>query len=209
MPAHFSCRSIAFVACVGKKRAGIAPARSLYTSAWFVKARSYAEQHADAWYILSARHGLITPDQPLEPYEQTLNTMPHHKRQRWATQVWRAIVVVADVGDRLVFLAGLRYRELVVPVLVGLGYTVEVPMLGLGIGRQLAWLEQQSREGGNTGTPGWSNDDSNRHLGRPPDGVGEVVDYDPDLARPYYVQLDRVGVDASADNLHRRRDTAG
>lgn len=144
-----SNRTVAFVACVGKKGVTAAPARSLYTSAWFVKARSYAEQHADAWYILSARHGLVTPDQPLEPYEQTLNAMPCNERRRWVAQVWRAIVQVADVGDRLVFLAGQRYRELVVPVLAGLGYTTQVPMLGLGIGRQLAWLERHLTQGGN------------------------------------------------------------
>ncbi len=147
-------RTIAFVACVGKKCAAAAPARSLYTSAWFAKARRFAEHEADAYSILSARHGLVAPDQPLEPYEQTLNAMPRHQRQRWAAPVWRAIVQVADVGDQLVFLAGQRYRELVAPVLAGLGYTVEVPMLGLGIGQQLAWLDQQSREGGTREPPG-------------------------------------------------------
>lgn len=146
-------RTIAFVACVGKKCDGTAPARSLYISAWFVKARLFAERMADDWYILSARHGLVAPDQEIAPYEQTLNTMQRHERLRWAAKVWRAIVVVADEDDRLIFLAGQRYRELVAPVLAGLGYTVEVPMLGLGIGQQLAWLDQQSKQGGNSGSP--------------------------------------------------------
>jgi hypothetical protein len=157
-------RTIAFVACVGKKRVAAAPARSLYTSAWFVKARRFVEHEADAWFILSARHGLVAPEQPLEPYEQTLNTMPRYERERWAVQVWRAIVGVADVGDRLVFLAGQRYSELVVPALADLGYTVEVPMLGLGIGQQLAWLEQRSRQGGNTGTPCGVNEQSSKRI---------------------------------------------
>lgn len=174
-------RTIAFVACVGKKGVTAAPARSLYTSAWFVKARCFAEQHADAWYILSALYGLVAPDQPLEPYEQTLNTMPRHERQRWAAQVWWAIVQVADIGDRLVFLAGQRYRELVVPVLAGLEYTIEVPMLGLGIGRQLAWLKRHSTQGGNTGTP-WQEQMmiAVESWVATPDGEGEVVDYDPE-----------------------------
>jgi hypothetical protein len=34
-----------------------------------------------------------------------------------------------------------------------------------------------------------------------PDGEGEITDYDREQDRPYYVLLDRPGVDASADNL--------
>lgn len=36
---------------------------------------------------------------------------------------------------------------------------------------------------------------------RTPDGQGEIVGHDAAEERPYYVQLDRPGVDGSADNL--------
>jgi hypothetical protein len=45
--------------------------------------------------------------------------------------------------DEVIILAGRAYREFLVMWLVTfLGYTVSVPMEGLGIGRQLQWLNQ-------------------------------------------------------------------
>ena len=89
-------------------------------------------------------YGLVAPDEMLAPYDATLNTMRLAERQRWAAETRRQIVEVADVNDRLIFLAGRRYRELITPALVNLGYIVEAPMQGLGIGQQLAWLDRQA-----------------------------------------------------------------
>src|SRR5690606_13413659 len=55
-------RTIALVSCVSSKEPHAAPARDLYTSALFRKARAYAERNADAWYILSAKYGLVDPN---------------------------------------------------------------------------------------------------------------------------------------------------
>lgn len=37
--------------------------------------RSFAERHASAWYVPSAKHGLLDPATVIEPYGVTLNTM--------------------------------------------------------------------------------------------------------------------------------------
>ena len=50
---------VALVSCVKSRRPEPAPARDLYTSPLFRAMRRYAESHADAWYILSAKHGLV------------------------------------------------------------------------------------------------------------------------------------------------------
>lgn len=67
---------VALVSCAKQKRDRAAPARDLYLSQFFHGLRMYAEKHADAWYILSAEHGVLRPEQAVEPYERTLNTMP-------------------------------------------------------------------------------------------------------------------------------------
>ena len=55
-------RKIALVACVSRKTPGPLPAQDLYVSDWFRKASAYARRVADEWYILSAKHGLVSPD---------------------------------------------------------------------------------------------------------------------------------------------------
>ncbi|MDQ0619218.1 DUF6884 domain-containing protein [Arthrobacter globiformis] len=57
--------TIGLVACASQKLQRPAPARELYVSQWFKKASAYAELTCDRWYILSAKHGLIYPDQEL------------------------------------------------------------------------------------------------------------------------------------------------
>jgi Family of unknown function (DUF6884) len=66
---------ICLVSCVGLKQVNPAAAKDLYRSAWFINARSYAEGIGPDWFILSAKHGLVCPDDLIAPYEQTLNTM--------------------------------------------------------------------------------------------------------------------------------------
>jgi len=46
--------------------------------------------------------------------------------------------------SRVVFLAGLRYREFLVKPLQDRGVEVEVPMEGLQIGKQLQWLAENT-----------------------------------------------------------------
>ncbi len=109
--------------------------------------RKYAEENADEWFILSAEHGLLTRDQVIEPYERTLNTMPKQLRLAWAAKVNRRLLEVLPVAASIIVLAGERYRENIVPFLKEHARAVEIPMLGLSMGRQLRWLKEHSRNG--------------------------------------------------------------
>lgn len=130
------------VSCVGKKHDRASPAGDLYQSEWFKKARSYAEMVGHRWYILSAEHGLLDPSQVIEPYEMTLNTMDLPTRQEWAQRVMCQIADNIHTG-KVIILAGKKYREFLSGSMQDHGYSVEVPMEGLGIGQQLAWLNSQ------------------------------------------------------------------
>jgi hypothetical protein len=133
---------IALVSCVKKKRTSAAPARDLYVSHLFGLMRHYAESHADIWYILSAQYGVLAPEQVVEPYERTLNTMPKKERVEWAEGVKRQLLAKLPAGAEIILLAGLRYREEIEPFLRELGFSVSVPLKGLSIGKQLQWLKQ-------------------------------------------------------------------
>ena len=141
-----SGRTIALVACAARKQEHPAQAADLYVSDLFRKSRNHAERHAEAWFVLSAKHGLIEPTTEIEPYEMTLSTMRSAERQDWSARVLRQLERVVKRGDTVIMLAGARYREGIEPGLRELGANVEVPMAGLRIGEQLAWLARASRE---------------------------------------------------------------
>ncbi len=134
---------VVLVACVGRKLDRAAPAAELYRSPWFRKARRYAELVGERWWILSARYGLVAPDEVIEPYDRTLRRMPARRRRLWTYQVLENLTLTTvPTWDKVTILAGRAYRELLVAWLLYRGYTVSVPMEGLGIGQQLRWLNR-------------------------------------------------------------------
>jgi hypothetical protein len=132
--------TICLVSCVGAKRAIPAPAKALYRSDWFIKAHAHAEATGTQWFILSAKHGLIQPDEVISRYEQTLNTMGIAERRDWARIDHGQMDKQMPNAVRIAFLAGQRYREFLMDHLSNRAQTVDVPMAGLRIGEQLGWL---------------------------------------------------------------------
>jgi hypothetical protein len=136
--------TVALVACTKRKIDHAAPARDLYCSTWFKLARTWAEQHANAWYILSAKHGLVQPDQVLEPYDAALKNQ--WQSNEFAVLVRTALLEQLPAGTTVVFLAGKYYWLYLGLNLQKAGHTVETPLHHLGIGEQMAWLKRESIE---------------------------------------------------------------
>jgi len=136
-------KTVALVACVGKKNSGPMAARDLYTSSWFRKASAYAIRTAYEWYILSAKYGLVPPDTVIGPYDETLNRMPANARRVWAKRVMDDLTQWVKPGDEVIILAGHRYRADLLDPLRKMGCAIQIPMQGLRIGEQLAWLNER------------------------------------------------------------------
>ena len=98
------------------------------------------EATGDRWYVLSAKYGLVDPAQVLAPYDETLNKMKIVERRAWASRVIGQMDQLTPSARNVVVFAGLRYREFLMEYLQLRG-TVEVPMKGLRIGKQLQWLK--------------------------------------------------------------------
>ena len=130
--------TIALVGCAAAKLSRPAPARDLYTSQLFRKASAYAEANADRWYILSAKHGLVSPDTVLEPYDTKLGHKHGPAIWDWAERVARQLdaELAGDNEIELLVLAGEQYRTF----LARCDYRATVPMAGMGIGQQLGYL---------------------------------------------------------------------
>jgi hypothetical protein len=135
--------AVVLISCVKSKLSHSAPARALYTSAWFRKVRDIVEASGARWFVLSSRYGLVAPDAEIAPYDYTLNTVGVDERKGWATNVLDKLLPELASEMRVVMFAGRRYREFLVEPLRQRGIEVEVPMAKLTRGEQLAWLSGQ------------------------------------------------------------------
>ncbi len=142
---------VVLVACCGQKLTHPAPAKDLYQSDLFRKSRQWAEQNGDRWLILSAKYGVVHPDQVIEPYDEMLSDKSAADRRKWSEKVAGQLKCYAT--DSLTVLAGKNYCGWCS------AFAVERPMEGLGIGQQLAWLlANSSVKKSNQGTIPWGQD---------------------------------------------------
>jgi hypothetical protein len=130
--------AVVLVSCVKSKLSHSAPARALYTSAWFEKVRVIVEASGARWFVLSSRYGLVAPNVEIVPYDYTLNSLGVSERQAWAKDVLKALLLTSE--KRVVMFAGDRYREFLMEPLQRNGIKIEVPMAHLRRGEQLSWL---------------------------------------------------------------------
>lgn len=132
---------LVLVGCAKRKRSTAAPARDLYTSSLFRKARAYAEGSGVPWFVLSAKHGLVSPATVLEPYDLALAATSSGYRQEWARRVLQDLqeAVGSLVGRAIEVHAGAAYTNSLRPLLESRGATVSEPLQGLRQGERLAW----------------------------------------------------------------------
>lgn len=140
---------VVLVGCVKTKLDHGAPAKDLYVSDYFAKMRTYAEASGRPWFILSAAHGLVSPDDWLEPYERYLPDTSREYRRAWgekvATQLEQA---VGSLSDMVVDVhAGAAYVESVEESLAPRGALVLDQLRGLSFGRRLSWYLEHDGTG--------------------------------------------------------------
>lgn len=145
---------MALVSCCGPKLAHAAPAKDLYCSPLFRFARNWAERNADGWFILSALHGVVLPDQIIAPYDQKMPARPD-LRLAWGQRVtdqvlWRTRQffggdAATPPGPPVTYIAlcGTDYTQHLELTGEGLAHRMERPLDGLMIGERLQWFKRQ------------------------------------------------------------------
>lgn len=155
-PAHFPREHIAregsipdliLLGCVKKKRSTAQRAKDLYCSPLWAKRRAYAEASGHRWLILSAQHGLVGPDDVLDPYDLSLAMIGRDAQRRWAAGVDEELAIaLGSVESPVVeFHAGMDYQRFLRPLLEVRGITVRYPLEGLTQGAQLGWYKSDIR----------------------------------------------------------------
>jgi hypothetical protein len=133
---------IGLIGDVRAKHGVAAPAKELFVSPLFQARRKYAERVCDRWFVLSAAHGLLHPDQVVKPYDRSLANEPRAVKEQWSRKVlwqldqawtiWRDTVVEIHGPD--------EYRSFgVVDGLEERGAVVDIPAEHLTGGEQLAF----------------------------------------------------------------------
>jgi len=138
---------LGLVSCTKSKRNCSCKAYEMYSpSTLFKKAYCYATKNYDIVTILSAKYGLLLPDDEIEPYNLTLKTMTKQQRKDWASKVFKQMEERLDLGkiESAYFHTGREYREHLIPKLELTGAKCIVPLEGLSFGRQLAWYNVHS-----------------------------------------------------------------
>jgi len=134
-------KKIVLISCSSKKLPKKSKAKELYSSDLFKKNLEYAiSLNPDKTYILSAKYGLLDLEEEIEPYNVTLNKMNKEERENWARNVIKKLKEIVDLeNNKIIFLAGHKYREFLIPEIKN----YEIPLKGLGIGKQLKFLKSE------------------------------------------------------------------
>jgi hypothetical protein len=129
------------VTCVKEKLKRPAEARDLYVSSLFQKQRAYAEACRVPWFILSAEHGLVAPDEWLAPYERYLPHTPPTYRKTWGHWVVERLALLAGpLSAKVVEVhAASAYIDTLRTPLTDKGAVLVEPLRGLALGQRLAW----------------------------------------------------------------------
>jgi len=134
---------VGLVGCCKSKLDVPSRASELYRGPLFLRSMAYVERGCDAWGILSAKHGLVMPDQVIAPYEKTLHDMKLPELIEWGEWAHaRMHTLWPDPDTEFVVLAGYLYR-FAVAVHSCCEFRSVIPMRGLAIGKQLQWLNRE------------------------------------------------------------------
>ena len=130
---------VVLVSCSKLKLEHPAPAKELYVSPLFRAGRAAAEATGQPWFILSAEHGLVDPDQLLEPYDFRLSDQTQAYKSAWGAWVVEKLQArLGEIRGKTVEIhAGASYVDPIRPQLESAGAEVEEPAHGLSMGKRL------------------------------------------------------------------------
>ena len=113
-------KSLGLISCTKSKQSYPCKATEMYSASdLFKKAYFYAVKNYDFVAILSAKYGLLLPEDKIEPYDLTLNDMDSSDRKKWADKVFKQMKTRLELKDftNVFFHTGKKYREHLTPKL--------------------------------------------------------------------------------------------
>jgi len=105
---------VALVACSSLKAPFACRARELYQGNLFRLSVAWIDRRAHVyrhWGILSAKHGLVLPDDRVEPYDVALDDMTAEQRRAWELSTRQMLVDQWGAGSVYTMLCGAQYVQ--------------------------------------------------------------------------------------------------
>ncbi len=136
---------LAIISCSKSKLAGPQRVRELYTGDTFKLAVKAAEVLAERWVVISARHGVLHPEDIIESYDESVMTKSRRQREQWGQHVSRQLKLCMPTlqGSQVLSFVSALYQEFL--DLSGVGASFFCPLQGLAIGLQKKRLKELAR----------------------------------------------------------------
>ncbi len=142
---------IIFVGCGRTKGTTPQPARDLYTGQLTRARAAYADRCREAngidWWIVSAKYGLVTPNQILRPYDLMLHELPKVEQAAWSLAVVHSLLDVlpddaVPKSYTIELHMGAEYAKPLARVLQALDFHFHLPVAGKAIGQQIQFYQR-------------------------------------------------------------------
>jgi hypothetical protein len=131
---------LVIIACSQRKANGPAAAKDLYLGTLFRLGREFAETCGYDYRILSAKYGLLDPEELIEPYDVRVAGVQDVKRLQ--QKVLPAMNALLPNYNKVIIIGGAMYRRILAP-LMGASDKFEVITDSRGIGGILQTLRSR------------------------------------------------------------------
>lgn len=135
---------IGLISCTKSKMAGKCRASDMYSkSALFRAGWQYLKKYCDKIYIMSAKYGLLEPEEIIESYNETLNTKSVRERKIWSYKIIKSLEEKVDLkNDNFIILGGHNYTQYIRLKIKN----YKIPLENIrGIGNQISILNQLNK----------------------------------------------------------------
>jgi hypothetical protein len=137
---HANCHAL--ISCSKSKGGHRDLARNMYVSPLYRKSVMVTEVWGLSFSILSAKHGLLDPNETIEPYDLTLKGASKQFKTEWARKVDGQIRKSVYREKRFIVLAGDDYYTPLTEAGIENPLSFFAPMQGLSLGNRLGFLNQ-------------------------------------------------------------------
>lgn len=107
-------KDVYIISCTKNKKSNVDCAGSIYKSANYTNAKRFSIKHSDVWLILSAKYGLLMPDEIISKYDLNIIDCSYEYTRKWADDVISRINNLCDKDDRIFIFATNEYSSKIV-----------------------------------------------------------------------------------------------